>query len=450
MSGWYSPSRLSNNSTQFVEQGDRFIPTRSLMNLDTARCSLRRNTQENSNAVTNSGAILTAKEEYKRIVEENLTLDSEGKPLKILVFKGSPRSQGRRLRLLDEMMQQEKDTSNAVKPLRRLPKSPLRVLDAPNLVDDYYLNLMDWGKNNILAIALGYTLYLWNAGSGETHKFMETDGDENYLTSVAWSGDGKTLAIGSADSRLQLWDATTSHLVRNLEGHHSRVGSLSWNDHLLASASRDASIVNHDVRADSHLVSRLRGHFEEVCGLRWSGNGNLLASGGNDNLLHIWETRSMVSCKYLHRFNDHNAAIKALAWCPYQSKILASGGGTNDRCIKIWDCQIGRCLNSLDTNAQVCALEWNRHQKEILSAHGFRKNQLCLWRYPSMSKIGELPGHASRILHLSQSPDGSTVVSAGADETLRFWGVFGPPQSPSRMEDKECLSPLSLKNMHIR
>ena len=45
---------------------------------------------------------------------------------------------------------------------RKIPKTPFRILDAPNLVDDFYLNLLDWGKENIIAVALSDELYLWN------------------------------------------------------------------------------------------------------------------------------------------------------------------------------------------------------------------------------------------------------------------------------------------------
>ena len=48
---------------------------------------------------------------------------------------------------------------------------------------------------------------------------------------------------------------------------------------------------------------------------------------------------------------------------------------------------------------QVCALQWSRHEKEILSSHGFSENQLCLWKYPSMAKARlracRVPEHAS-------------------------------------------------------
>jgi cell division cycle protein 20 (cofactor of APC complex) len=85
----------------------------------------------------------------------------------------------------------------------------------------------------------------------------------------------------------------------------------------------------------------------------------------------------------------------------------------------------GACLNSIDTESQVCSLLWNPYEKEILSFHGFSRNELCLWKYPSMSKVKELTGHTARVLHMAMSPSGGQVVSAGADETLRFWDVFG-------------------------
>ena len=44
-------------------------------------------------------------------------------------------------------------------------------------------------------------------------------------------------------------------------------------------------------------------------------------------------------------------------------------------------------LNSIDTHSQVCALQWNTHEREILSSHGYSQNQLCLWKYPTMKKV---------------------------------------------------------------
>lgn len=394
------------------------------MDLDQAHSLLTNRTVPNRNSNFN--------EAYRQILQDQLTLDSDGNPFKMLVFRGSPKSNRKSLRCVDEMRRSDEFDGNIKHTqLRSLPKGELRILDAPNMKNDFYMNIMDWGKNNVLAVALGRDLYLWNSETGNVQKLLHVD-ETDYPTSVAWSPEAKYLAVGYKRSKLQLWDAEASKLVRSLEGHNLRVATITWNGHTLTSGSRDRSIINHDVRARNNVTCRLQAHSQEVCGLKWSETGNLLASGGNENLLYIWESSKMNSSKFLYRFKDHCAAVKALAWCPYQSGILASGGGTEDGCIKLWNTQKGTCINTIDTNSQVCGLEWNRHHKEILSGHGYSpneiiKNELCLWRYPSMDKVGNLKRHTSRVLHLSQSPDGLTVVSAVADGTLRFWDIFGPP-----------------------
>ena len=50
----------------------------------------------------------------------------------------------------------------------------------------------------------------------------------------------------------------------------------------------------------------------------------------------------------------------------------------------------------------MCALQWSQHERELLSSHGYSQNQLCLWRYPSMTKMAEVSGHTARVLHLAQ------------------------------------------------
>ena len=164
--------------------------------------------------------------------------------------------------------------------------------------------------------------------------------------------------------------------LRALKGHHARVGALAWNGHILTTGSLDGLILNHDVCIRDSIVQTYRGHEQEVCGLKWSMSGQQLASGGNDNLLHVWDksmSSSNAANQYLHRLYEHRAAVKALAWCPFQSNLLASRGGSADCCIKFWNTHTGACLNTVDTHSQVCTLLWNKHERELLSSHGFRQ-----------------------------------------------------------------------------
>ncbi|KAJ8772496.1 hypothetical protein K2173_027673 [Erythroxylum novogranatense] len=428
-----------------TELGDRFIPNRSLMNLDQAHTLLtnRINAAQNPNFG----------EAYRQRLMDCLTMDSEGRPFRMLVFRGSPKSSRKSIRHIDEMRKDDSEAlSNVVKPHhpRRLPKKETRILDAPAISNDFYTKVMDWGKNNVVAVALNSAVYLWNAESCTVQKLLH---DTDRPTSLCWSEDCTSLAVGFMHSKLQVWDAKTSVCVRDLKGHKARVGAISWNGQTLTSGSKDKFLIHHDVRQNENATVRIKAHNEEVCGLKWSSGGSVLASGGNDNIIYIWEASKMSSSKFLHKLNGHSAAVKALAWCPYQFNVLASGGGTSDGCIKIWNTRKGTCIGGVDTGAQICGLEWNTHHQELLSAHGYGmgelQNHLCLWKYPSMTKLGQLCGHRSRVLNTSQSPDGLTVLSAGGDETLRFWEIFGPARAKeSRVSNLDSL--LSLKTSPIR
>ena len=68
-------------------------------------------------------------------------------------------------------------------------QSSERTLDAPELVDDYYLNLLDWGSSNVLAIALGTTVYLWDASNGSTSELVTVDDEGKYVANYEESMD---------------------------------------------------------------------------------------------------------------------------------------------------------------------------------------------------------------------------------------------------------------------
>lgn len=82
---------------------------------------------------------------------------------------------------------------------------------------------------------------------------------------------------------------------------------------------------------------------------------------------------------------------------------------------------------------------------EIISAG----NQLTIWKYPSMVKQCELIGHTKRILHIAMSPDGSKVMSASADETLRLWNCFVPNVHQAKKEMSATKLPPSLLRPNI-
>lgn len=315
--------------------------------------------------------------------------------------------------------------------LRKIPRAPFKVLDAPALADDYYLNLVDWSAQNTLAVGLGTCVYLWSACTSKVTRLVDL-GEGGAVCSVAWSQRGSYLSIGTDKGEVQIWDATKCKRIRTLPGHKQRVGCMAWNHHTLATGSRDRSILLRDVRAQEPYVQKLSGHRSEVCGLRWSPDDRELASGGNDNQLNVWHQQCS---QPVLRFTEHQAAVKAIAWSPHQHGLLVSGGGTADRCIRFWNTTTGQPLQCIDTGSQVCNLSWSKNVNELVSTHGYSQNQIIVWRYPTMQKLATLTGHTMRVLYLAVSPDGQTIVTGAGDETLRFWNVFPGPKTQGSGSD---------------
>ncbi|KAG2289112.1 hypothetical protein Bca52824_048716 [Brassica carinata] len=376
------------------ENLDRFIPNRSAMDFDFAHHALTEALIEARDGKKKEARELSpSKEAYRKRLAETLGLNRT----RILAFRNKPQPP------LHSHYHSASLHQQPLKPRRRrIPQSCSKVLDAPNILDDFYLNLLDWGSRNVLAIALGHTLCLWDASTGSVSEFVTIEEDQGPITSISWAPDGSHVALGLNNSQVQLWDSSSIRKIRTLNGvHHSRVGSLAWNNHILTTGGMDGKIVNNDVRIRSHVVGTYRGHTGEICGLK---------------------------CSCL---------------VPFQSNLLATGGGGTDGAIKFWNTHTGACLNSVDTGSQVCALLWSKNDRELLSSHGFSQNHLALWKYPSLVKMAELTGHTSRVLFMTQSPDGSTVASAAGDESLRFWDVFGMPDTAKKPDQNAAHEPFS-------
>lgn len=86
-------------------------------------------------------------------------------------------------------------------------------------------------------------------------------------------------------------------------------------------------------------------------------------------------------------YSQHQAAVKGMAWCPWQNRLLATGGGTNDRTVKFWNMNTGECVDSIDTKSQVSGIFWNTEYQEIITSHGFPNHTLQIWKYPSKNKV---------------------------------------------------------------
>jgi len=436
-----TPTRLGVNeiyNKKSQNGADRFIPNRSTTDMEYASHSMVNSEEDTDN-------LSTTQLERRRLLEENLNVGNVTDS-RILSFKSkAPAAKDGYSNNMKILYSAGKPQAPKASNTRQVPSTAEKILDAPDMMNDFYLHLIDWSSLNHMAVALNGGLYIWNATDGSILQLFEKENEEEYICSVSWIKEGNVLGVGDSEGSVQLWDLANNKIIRTMRGHSGRVATLDWNQHTLASGGREGEIHLHDVRVAEHHVATLQAHSQEVCGLKWSPDGKFLASGGNDNTVHLWDPAAP---RPINSITEHQSAVKAMSWCPWQRGVLATAGGTVDRTLRIWNTANMRQLHSIDTGSQVSSIVWNEQYKELATGHGFSQNQLTLWNYPSLAKVADLPGHTSRVLLLVCSPDGSTVASVAADETIRLWNVW--PQQEKVKKSKAVRSHSSLLAQSIR
>lgn len=328
--------------------------------------------------------------------------------------------------------------SNANK-LQRLPKKPFRILDIPGLEDDYYTNLLDWSSKNDIAICLENKVYTHDYMTGATTELYEAFECET-ISSLGFNPEGDRLAFGNVLGQVYIFDIERQSEVAVFQSHTDRIGCLDWKDPGIVSGSRDRNAVFLDPREKSKKLNVLCTHAQEICGIRWNNELNLVATGGNDNKVGVWafgEKKRVMSGR-------HASGVKALAWSQRQYGILASGGGTNDRFIKVWNTNTGEMDFEREVEAQVCSILYSKVTNDIISAQGGELNDVRVWRSNGLKPVGVMTGHEHRPLHLALSPDGTILATASPDEKMCFWKIFDDKRlgrhDPSRVRSESELT----------
>ncbi|EAQ88969.1 hypothetical protein CHGG_05588 [Chaetomium globosum CBS 148.51] len=185
------------------------------------------------------------------------------------------------------------------------------------------------------------TIRLWDAVTGTLQQTLE--GHSNWVTAVAFSPDGKTLASGSRDKTIRLWDAVTGTLQQTLEGHSDSVLEVAFSPDgkTLASGSHDETIRLWDAVTGT-LQQTLEGHSNSVTAVAFSPDGKTLASGSHDKTIRLWDA---VTGTLQQTLEGHSNSVRAVAFSP-DGKTLASG--SHDKTIRLWDAVTGTLQQTLE------------------------------------------------------------------------------------------------------
>jgi WD40 repeat protein len=276
-------------------------------------------------------------------------------------------------------------------------------------------------------------------------------------TALAFSGDGRMLAIADVNGVISQNDIVSGTTVNHVRGHNNRVRSLAYSpdNKTLATGGDDSAVRLWDASGLT-LRTTLKGHTEKIHCLSFAPDGQTLASAGDDGKVKLWDPLMTQERKSLVVSLWPNGAIafspdgKALAVGDRDltAKIVTTATGQIDTILRGPRKEIkglayspdGRSvavadgegkLRLFDANNGKARLDWIGHQGEALCvafspsgdllASGGQDKLIKLWRMPEGRERTALTGHAGAVTCLAFAPDGKSLAAGDSEGSLKLW-----------------------------
>jgi WD40 repeat protein len=234
---------------------------------------------------------------------------------------------------------------------------------------------------------------------------------------LAYSSNGKLLAVGSHDGAVHILAAETGKVIRACRGHTDEVNAVAWaNDNkTLISGGRDESVRVWDADNGKQLHC-LKGHLGAVYTIGVSPDGETIASGSFDHTIRLW---NLASGKELLPGDGHHRFVDAIAYAP-DGKTLASGGF--DNMLQLWDPSTSKVIRTFPPHQEpIKSIAFSRDGTRLVSA-GWDW-ALHLDDVDSGKQTRVIKGHNHLIYCVTFSPDDKTLASASIDSSIRIWKV---------------------------
>jgi WD40 repeat protein len=285
------------------------------------------------------------------------------------------------------------------------------------------------------------TARLWDPDTGrETARFDHAaEQPDGIVPAACFSPDGRKVATVTASGAVTVWDVVTGEKVRSL-----RVPPGDWRGYpraafqprgnYLAVGAGDGAVRLWDAAGDEPIAV-LRGHEASALDVAFSPDGTQLASAGVDGTVRLWDVQTRSPLAVLHGHGTDS--VCSLAYSP-DGRLVASA--SRDKTVRLWDTATHETLAILPHGSAVYGVAFSPDGRRL--AAGCADNSIRLWDVATAGRAGgqevpeeevaELRGHEDYVHAVAWSPDGTRLISASGDRTVRVWDSLSPHERTKR------------------
>ncbi|KAI0049019.1 WD40 repeat-like protein [Auriscalpium vulgare] len=325
-----------------------------------------------------------------------------------------------------------------------------------------------WSTTNMFVFARGNRVHIKdlttpNSAVSGLVKLKDTHGDLRVIECAGIEAR-HTVALGTSKGLVQVWDLATKKMTASW--WTKPVTAMKWAGPMLSVGSEKGTIRHFDTRVKEagkmkDQVRKVLRHQARIGSLAWNHDGRVLASGDESGVVYCWDARQNAPLDVgdlvqRRRKMQHAGAVKALAWCPWSLKVLASGdaAANGSGTIRLWNVnetsQKPPIPDALELDAQITSLQWSSQCKELLSTHGAARvpeeatlftvttpisahpppptlaNSVAVHSYPTLTHVTTLYPATTPLAGSILSPNGQRIAFAvPAEKQLRIWDVWG-------------------------
>jgi WD40 repeat protein len=332
--------------------------------------------------------------------------------------------------------------SSSLAPTRRIIQRPTLIVPRTTPANTRYSyqnnqSKHKWQKNLRLFMIATFIILMISIISPSVFRFktnylMDSDipslsGHTELISSIAFSADSSTIASGSHDSTIKLWNTTTGQLVKSLAGKRDFITSVAFSPNGLNLASgvewlEGKSTLRGEARIwdvkQGKILQTLVGHNGAVLSVAYSPDGRLLASGGSDKKVILWDAKTG---KLLNILEGHQGIVKSVTFS-YDGRFLASG--SSDQSVHIWDPKTAKLIKIYQRPypAPINSVIFYPDDSLLITACADRTVRFRDLRTGGLKKM--LRDYKGGINSIALSPNGKLLASGITDNSLRVSDIW--------------------------